>query len=284
MFDPIKTLIPRRVKRFIRRKSKLSRKPVLHYLELHLTDHCNLNCKGCGHFCTLAPPTFADVNQHRKDMKRLSQLFRNIGQLRLMGGEPLLHPDPASFLRIACEFFPETDLRFVTNGLLLPTAPPEFWEACRETGAVVDVTVYPPVTDRAESFRAVCEQNGVSVELREMDTFWAHRDLSGSSDPKTAFEKCRQRYFCPFLENGRIYICAMTALIRYFNARFGYEVPQSEGIHIHSRFLSGQDIKNHLSAPVETCAWCAYELATFRWERGTQVPDEWFVEMKKEGV
>ena len=31
-------------------------------LEIHLVDHCNLNCGGCNHFSPIAKPWFIDPN------------------------------------------------------------------------------------------------------------------------------------------------------------------------------------------------------------------------------
>jgi molybdenum cofactor biosynthesis enzyme MoaA len=83
---------------FIENFFLLFQKPELKYLELHLTDHCNLNCKGCGHYSPIAQENFASFVEFKKDMLRLGHLFRNIQIIRLMGGEPLLHPDVAFFL------------------------------------------------------------------------------------------------------------------------------------------------------------------------------------------
>lgn len=44
-------------------------KPRLLYFEYHLTDQCNLNCKGCGHFCNLVDKDhFADLENYKKDL------------------------------------------------------------------------------------------------------------------------------------------------------------------------------------------------------------------------
>ena len=67
-------------------------KPRIPYLETHLCDHCNLNCKSCSHFCPLVTePTFTDLEQYTKDIRVLSKKLA-IRTIRLMGGEPLLHP------------------------------------------------------------------------------------------------------------------------------------------------------------------------------------------------
>ena len=50
------------------RRAVLRRKPVLYHFEVHITDHCNLNCKGCAHFSNLCKPTFADLDEFEADM------------------------------------------------------------------------------------------------------------------------------------------------------------------------------------------------------------------------
>ena len=58
-----------------------------------IVDHCNLNCKCCGHFSPLAPKGFLDINTFERDLKRLHELlYGHIHCFELMGGESLLHP------------------------------------------------------------------------------------------------------------------------------------------------------------------------------------------------
>jgi ABC-2 type transport system ATP-binding protein len=72
--------------------------------EVHLVEHCNLNCKGCYHFSPLAKEEFLFLTEWEKDCKQLSTLFKDrIGHISLMGGEPLLHPDICEFMRITRE-------------------------------------------------------------------------------------------------------------------------------------------------------------------------------------
>jgi len=32
-------------------------------LEMHIVDHCNLNCAGCNHFCPLAEPFYISLKE-----------------------------------------------------------------------------------------------------------------------------------------------------------------------------------------------------------------------------
>jgi molybdenum cofactor biosynthesis enzyme MoaA len=49
-----------------------------------------------------------------------------ISYLRLLGGEPLLHPDITKFIKYAKRYFPETLIGIGTNGILLPKMKNKF--------------------------------------------------------------------------------------------------------------------------------------------------------------
>lgn len=52
-----------------------------------IVDHCNLNCKGCGHFSPLAPKSFLDIGTFETDLRRLNELLNGeIYCLEIMGG------------------------------------------------------------------------------------------------------------------------------------------------------------------------------------------------------
>lgn len=112
--------------------------------EVHLTEHCNLNCKGCDNYSPLAEKEFLDIEEFKRDCGRLSELFKGkIEELSLLGGEPLLHPQIADFLEISRKNFPIGEIRIITNGLLLPKMNEKFWENCRKYDIVISPTRYP---------------------------------------------------------------------------------------------------------------------------------------------
>jgi hypothetical protein len=270
----LKRYVPRSVARMMKWLLGLFRKPELSYLELHLTDHCNLNCKGCGHFSPLASPHYADFQQYEEDLRRLRQLFRNIRRIRLMGGEPLLHRDHASFIAVTRAVFPKSNVHFVTNGILLAKASGAFWDVCRNTDTTIDLTAYPPLK-RLEYLRDLCESEHVTLSVTCVDTFHAHRNLRGDSDVTKAFDICRDKYFCPLLKEGRLYTCGLSAYVHYFNESFGYQIIPDSGINIHSHRVSGKSILRQLNRPLETCRWCSYDLVPFPWALSKRTPAEW---------
>jgi molybdenum cofactor biosynthesis enzyme MoaA len=86
-------------------------RPVRRYVEYHLVEHCNLTCNRCAHFSPLAEPAVSNPNSFARDLRQLATHFSNINQIRLLGGEPLLHPTPEAFVDAAHTAFPNTDLR-----------------------------------------------------------------------------------------------------------------------------------------------------------------------------
>lgn len=55
--------------------------------ELHLAEHCNLNCKCCNNFSPLAKAEYLDLEVFRKDIRRMHELFGGEAeQITLMGG------------------------------------------------------------------------------------------------------------------------------------------------------------------------------------------------------
>ena len=47
---------------------------MINYIETHITEHCNLKCRGCSHFSGLATPQFKDLNDFIKEMNALANL------------------------------------------------------------------------------------------------------------------------------------------------------------------------------------------------------------------
>lgn len=58
-------------------------KPLIGYLETHLYNKCNLNCKGCTHFSNIDDTEFMTIEEYEKNISLLSKLY-NINTFRLM--------------------------------------------------------------------------------------------------------------------------------------------------------------------------------------------------------
>ena len=72
----------------------------LAHLDYNVTEHCNLTCVGCDHDSPAAPPRMVDVETFRKDLVAFKSASR-VRELRILGGEPLLHSRLVELLQIA---------------------------------------------------------------------------------------------------------------------------------------------------------------------------------------
>ncbi len=134
-------------------------KPMLRYMEYHVTDFCNLKCKGCAHLANYVKELdFASIESFRVSLVRLSEKFRNISVIRLLGGEPLLCKNLHDYVNAAHEIFPYSQIKIVTNGLLYKNMTSELIEAIKRAGAEIQVTQYLPTRKIAGEIVAFCEK------------------------------------------------------------------------------------------------------------------------------
>lgn len=197
------------------------------HFEFHLVEHCNLKCTGCTHFSSIAEEEFADIDEFRKDINRLSELTNGITRfINLLGGEPLLHPQIYDFLDIARKAFPNATIRVVTNGIRLLDMKPLFWEKCRINNVIIGLTKYPIEIDYDKRINKIqAEEVGYecfSGDYQQRDEMWRLcLDETGSSRPLENFIRCPRANACIFVKHGKVFNCATMANIEHFNKCFG---------------------------------------------------------------
>lgn len=245
-------------------------RPTLDYLEFHLADHCNLNCAGCLHYAPFADKRLADVEVVRRDFARMRELFANVRHVRIMGGEPLLHPQAVEFARIVREAFPRSKVCVVTNGLLLASFRGLAELARLKVG--VDWTKYPPLAGKEAQIRTLCAQAGVSLRVTENSAFMARLVPDGAVGIRKSFRWCRKRLYCPLLDNGRVYTCAPARFAPYYNKAAGTRLFAEPGLDIHKS--TAREIMTYLMSPSFACRFCADSARTFAWKASCK-PEDW---------
>ena len=107
----------------------------LNAVQIHITDHCNLNCAGCFHFAPLAPEKIYPYESIKKDLLQLKSLTKDRGlEVALLGGEPLLHPQFLEICQLVKDIFPDNTHWVITNGLLLKQQSQEFFNKFNKLG------------------------------------------------------------------------------------------------------------------------------------------------------
>jgi organic radical activating enzyme len=257
-------------------------KPVLPYLEIHVVDQCNLNCKGCGHFSPIADQWFIDTDNYARDIAQLKKLFSSIRIIRIMGGEPLLHPKIEQLLLQTRSSFSKADIRIVTNGILLNKMSDSFWATCKINRISFDITVYPPLKNKMKFLFELLRAKGVKLnEFKKVDFFYAFYNRKGNSNKDLNFQKCKAKWnICTNLRNGRIYSCPIPTYIQHFNKRFKTQIPSDVFVNIYTFNLTGWDAKKALNRAPSTCSYCTYgweNIPRFSWSASKQIISDWEV-------
>lgn len=259
----------------------LGRRPRLFHFEIHITDHCNLNCKGCGHFSNLCEPSFLGLDAFRSDMTAVAQRL-DVEQVFILGGEPLLHPRVEEFVRVARTCFPTTRIYLMTNGTLVTRMGPTFWRALAETDTVLLCDLYPIQLPRGR-IDARGAESGVKVEWTGYrDKFFKLPiDVEGRQDAADSFKRCSGVCNCPMVRDGRIYPCAYAAYADVLSTRFGLEGIEaddadSRSVHDDS---DPRELMDFLLGPIPWCRHCDFDsFSMFPWDRSRRELSEWVCE------
>lgn len=178
-------------------------------LEIHVVDHCNLDCVGCSHESPLLCKRFEEPRLLSDSLHRLWESY-HAPLIKLLGGEPLLHPDLPSIIR---EVRQRTDsrIRLVTNGTLLNR---------RWTSLVgvheIHISAYPDAELPSESeLRQISCDLSAILTVQPFKAFRWHRSPTGHPPDTTrrVFKTCQlyHRWDCHTLRGGRFSPCPPAA-------------------------------------------------------------------------
>lgn len=251
-------------------------------VEVHITEHCNLNCKGCSHYSSLACEEYLDTLVFEKDCMRLSQITDKLYAFKLLGGEPLLHPRIVEFNDIARKYFPNIPVQIITNGILLTKQPEEFWVNCHKNKIKILISQYPIKLDKA-AIKKTAKKYKVDVEY--VGTTKKDRmckmplDLSGNQNIAESYKNCIMSWgMCVTLREGKIYACSTPAHIRFFNKFFDKNLAVSESDYIDIyKVNSKEELVNFLCKPLQFCRYCRTKETGFGevWDVSKKEITEW---------
>ena len=263
----------------------LKRKNTKIRFEIHIAEHCNLNCASCNNFSCIAEPEFVSTEEFRRDFERLGELFgHECDRIHLLGGEPLLNPEINTLIKIARDNFPKGSINIFTNGILLSQKEADFWQACHDNNIGILISAYPIKID-TETIHSLADKFGVNVSwawnqnAHERDTFHvAAINLAGDGDIVGNFAVCDRANTCVVLSHGRLFPCTFAPHVRHFNKRFNQNVAitDADSIDIYSD-TDADKILQRLTEPIPACRYCVITTPSreFKWHRTSMDINEW---------
>lgn len=231
-------------------------------LEVVITAHCNLRCRACAYLSPVMPTVTIPPGQIQRDLSALARCY-HASEARVLGGEPLLHPELVTVLQAVRASGVSDRVRVITNGLLLPRMPASFWHLVDE----ISVSMYPgreldgdTVTDAAST----ATKYGVRLRTKYFRYFRESYAELGTDDPtlvERIYRTCQMAnvWRCNTVLNGYLYRCPQSAFLPSLFGQQGADgEPPLDGLEITVSPDFGDQLLAFLESPepLASCAHC----------------------------
>jgi len=248
--------------------------------------------QACLHFSSLCKDVnLLNINDYKNDCKRLSELTEGkIADIRLLEGEPLLHPEVNEFIAITRKYFPNIDkakgtgiIELVSNGILLSKQNDKFWINCRDNNIRIVILEYPIKIEReiikekvnVFNLDLIIYSEGIKPKSTGSANRWAKIPIGvkGLQDHKKSFGKYFLAGNCFQLIKRKIFKCTRIAYINYFNVTFNqcFEIGKDDYVDIY-KIKNINEILHLLLTPARFCRYCKtddiYGKANGKYPRG----------------
>jgi organic radical activating enzyme len=258
-------------------------KPLLPFVEMMVTQACNLSCHGCTNYSDLSHAGYLSWNQGRAQLEPWLDRVE-IPDFGIFGGEPLMNPDIQNWVIGVRQLLPNTQIRFTTNGLLLKKhydivkLLADIGNCVFKIGVHVINAELEEIIDKIYSeydWKPVTEfgvhrhetKNKFRFHVKRPDVFW--KTYQGTydnmrphnNDPTQAFELCCQKT-CPLLYQGRIFKCSTAGLLQNTLDKFGNPNAEQWSPFVDHGILPDcsdgelQEFLNNFGKPNKICGQC----------------------------
>lgn len=228
-------------------------------LEINATQHCNYSCRGCTHISPLHEKKELSLEQLEKDLNLLRQSV-SFNHIRILGGEPLLHPGLKDLIAIIRNSKITSKIRLLTNGRNLLKATEDIWSALDE----IHISVYPNVNfseTEIDQLNSLTKEYQVELEIKYFDYFREPFCTLGTDDKKLIqeiYHSCKMRlsWSCHTIEDGFFYKCPHCLFIPKIAAdNYNYK---EDGLKLESTLDFREKLESYLHStePIASCKYC----------------------------
>lgn len=249
-----------------------SEKPTLPYFEMPIIDLCNLNCKGCLFGVNQnGEVEYTSLNEIKRDFARMAELFEDIPWMRILGGEPLMHPDLSEVLDFARQTFPNAEIDVCTNGLLVPKLSDDILNSFFRNKITVHISGYKPTCKILDKIEKKLSDFDLYYTILKRNEFYKYYTTTENNYSEDIHEKCPSSG-CRELYRGRLAKCSAALAFERLNKQFStnYDVRRNiDWFDIYDSQISAWDIIEGLDKIVPICRYCDIKnMKFFKWSNG----------------
>lgn len=257
-------------------------------IDVHVVEHCNLNCKGCSHFSSVAQPEFLDYKEYKKALPYLARIEKSIGQLQLIGGEPLLHPRLPELIKLTRSYLPNTKITILSNGILFLSEEKlrekvDFIDACKSNDVLIKITKYPCVNYEAvENNLRNAGLNFIVLADKGLHASWGRFPLYKNGFKHISnhlkflkLTRC-DSFNCLQLVGTKIYPCCHAAYIRHINKYFNlnFELIKGDAVDL-TKIKNSIPVRKLLFMSTPFCKYCGTGYKWSTWAKSEKKMEEW---------
>lgn len=204
-------------------------------------------------------------------------------RIRILGGEPLLHPKLNEILREAKLQWPSSVIQLITNGLLLPEKADAVLPIVKQIDGEIHLSRHFRTTkyDRAlQEATARLKEFGVRYFIIPSGNEWIRLyDLDGTgrpqpfrSDPVSAWQNCLTKK-CVTCYEGKIYSCSYLPMVHhlYSKSRLQESWAVAAGHVPLSADCTNRELYEYFHQPFRECSACP---ETYRYVPITEISSD----------
>lgn len=230
-------------------------------VELNVADQCNLSCRACSHLSPIAKKQFLEPEFVYQDLARMAPHYR-ASRIRLLGGEPLLHPNLLPLIDAVRSSDIAAEICVVTNGILRDRITDELLSKIDR----LEISEYPGFELPESALKNLKERTlvgGSDLVFRRYEFFresFSEIGLSNKELVQEVYDSCliAQRWGCHNIQGGYFYKCPQAHVLKGSVLR-NVDLPVGiDGVKIDN----GPDLLERLISylespkPLHACTFC----------------------------
>jgi GTP 3',8-cyclase len=248
--------------------------------EVNAVDHCNIACMDCNHASPAAARRMADPEVVFRDFSIMATFYGS-AVAKIIGGEPLLHPDLPALIKAVRESGISNHIILVTNGTLLPGMSDAIWEAIDE----LELSVYPEtellLLPHMPGIQQLAERHRVKLVRFFYEDFRATFSTTGPRDKaltRRIYKACEKAnlWGCQSIREGYFFKCPQCIYIPGIIDQAVVYDYREDGVRIDDTPECRERLKRYLASrePLRACRYCLGTVGRLR-KHVMAKPAEW---------
>lgn len=247
-------------------------------IEIHLVNHCNLNCVSCNHFSPLAKPWFITKESLQNSLTLIKENIPNVKDLILLGGEPTLHPELLELCTIARNTMPEVEISVMSNGKNLTQVLKDAkqYQNLRINFSICD---YPGYTNSIHVQEAIDKGIASYINTRLLMSSSLVNPNDHLEDPILNFYNCSHHMIpCFTVEEDKLFVCPFASHSKHYFAKCKQDYPITQFDYLNIADIQGniELLQDFIFTPKPICAYCRHASELREFKKSTRTISEYY--------